>query len=193
MQARAWRERVVLAGAMALALSCAPPAEDEEAAAAPPEAAPPASAARAVIEPKSGSQVSGVATFQVNADGTVSLELHLHGLPPGVHAVHIHEFGDCSAEDAASAGGHWNPTGAPHGRWGAEAFHLGDIGNVEADAEGHASLTLTTDLWSIGTGEANDIADRALVVHEKADDFTSQPTGAAGGRIGCGVIEAGGA
>ena len=144
--------------------------------------------AKAMIEARSGSAVSGVAAFSMH-DGRVTLELKLGGLTPGSHAVHLHEVGDCSAPDGKSAGGHWNPSHAAHGKWDDEPFHLGDIGNVEAGADGRAQLSLTTANWSIGTGAANDIVGTAIIVHEKEDDFMTQPTGGAGGRVGCGVVQ----
>jgi Cu-Zn family superoxide dismutase len=146
--------------------------------------------ARATIEARSDSAVEGEAGFTQYDDGTIRLRLEIENASPGTHAAHLHETGDCSAPDATSAGGHWNPTAAAHGAWGAAAFHLGDLGNVEVGEDGTGSLELSTDLWSLGTGEADDIVGRAVIVHAGADDFTTQPTGGAGGRIGCGVIEA---
>lgn len=144
----------------------------------------------ATIEPRSGSSVEGRAEF-TEADGQVILHLELRKLPPGVHAVHLHEVGDCTAPDASSAGAHWNPTHAEHGKWGTAPFHLGDIGNIEASPDGSATFAMTAAEWKIGDGSTRDIVGRSLVVHEKADDFKTQPTGAAGGRIGCGVIRIG--
>ncbi len=144
--------------------------------------------AKAEIVPKSGSTLNGTAGFS-SAGGEVTLTLEVENAPAGLHAVHLHEIGDCSADDAKSAGGHWNPSGVDHGKWGADPFHLGDIGNLVVADDGYGSLILTTDLWSIGTGEANDILGRAIIIHEKPDDFSTQPTGGAAGRIGCGVIE----
>ncbi|MFQ5701811.1 MAG: superoxide dismutase family protein [Acidobacteriota bacterium] len=144
--------------------------------------------ARAVIGPKSGSEVSGSATF-TDHDGKVTLEIDLNSLSPGTHAVHIHAVGDCSSEDGKSAGGHWNPGGVDHGRWGTPPYHLGDLGNVVTDETGHATLSVTTDLWSVGGGASNDVVGKAIIVHAGADDFTSQPSGAAGPRVACGVIE----
>ncbi len=143
----------------------------------------------ATIEPKSNSGVTGTATFKLAGD-QVMLTLSIEGATPGEHAFHLHEIGDCSAPDGTSAGGHWNPTGQDHGKWGGEAFHLGDVANLDVGEDGTASLTVATNLWSVGTGNDNDVIGRAVVVHAGADDFTTQPTGAAGGRIGCGVIRA---
>lgn len=102
-------------------------------------------------------------------------------------AVHIHEMGDCG-DMGKMAHGHWNPTGKEHGKWGSASFHSGDIGNVTLDATGKGIMELTTDLWSIGGDEKTNILNRSIIVHGGVDDFTTQPTGNAGSRIGCGVI-----
>jgi Cu-Zn family superoxide dismutase len=156
--------------------------------AAEPEAAVQEMIAEAEIAPKSGSDLSGRAVF-TKTNGEVDLEVTLENVEPGTHGVHIHETGDCSAEDASSAGGHWNPTGEDHGKWGEHPFHLGDIGNIEVGEDGTGSLSMSTDLWSLGDGSDHDVGGKAIVVHSGADDFESQPAGAAGERIGCGVIE----
>ena len=141
------------------------------------------------LESKSGSTAGGTVEF-IEDSGVVKMIATLSGLTPGTHAIHIHEKADCTAEDGTSAGGHWNPTFAPHGKWGDEGgFHKGDIGNVEADEDGNASLTMKTDEWCIGCGdEKKDIVGKAIIVHQGTDDFTTQPTGAAGGRVSCGGI-----
>ncbi len=144
--------------------------------------------AAATLGGRSGSQATGKALF-TEKDGKVTLHLLVRNLPPGTHAVHIHETGDCSDPEAKSAGAHWNPTGAPHGRWGGTC-HMGDIGNIEVNDHGDGILTLTTDLWTIGGGPGSDILGKAVIVHAQADDFATQPTGNAGGRIACGVIRA---
>jgi len=107
------------------------------------------------------------------------------GLTPGKHAFHIHEFGDCSAADAASAGSHFNPMKKQHGAPDAAERHAGDLGNIEADKTGKAHLELKDNMLMF-SGE-NSILGRAVIVHEKVDDW-SQPTGNAGGRVACGVI-----
>ena len=155
------------------------------------QAATPTTATRAAatIEARSGSTVSGEATFSAAA-GKVTMTVKATGLTPGLHAIHLHEKGDCSDPEAKSAGGHWNPSNEAHGRWGEAAFHHGDIGNLEANASGEATFTFSTDLWTIGGPPASDVIGHAVVVHEKVDDFQTQPTGNAGGRVGCGVIKA---
>ncbi len=141
----------------------------------------------AVIESKSDSHVTGKATFHAE-NGKVTLTIEIEGAEPGTHAVHLHDKGDCTAPDGASAGGHWNPSHEDHGKWATAHFHRGDIGNVEVGADGKGTLTLTTDLWTIGGAPETDVVGRAIIVHAKADDFTTQPTGNAGGRFGCGVV-----
>ncbi|MES2863380.1 MAG: superoxide dismutase family protein [Bacteroidota bacterium] len=141
-----------------------------------------------VLEPKTNSKVSGYATFK-EKNGKVTFEAHISGLTPGTHAIHIHEKADCSSSDAASAGGHWNPTYKKHGKWGSGEYHKGDIGNFEADKNGFAIITAETDEWCIGCGDqTKDILGKGLIVHQNADDFVTQPTGNAGGRMACSAI-----
>lgn len=148
----------------------------------------PSKQAIAVINPLNDSGVTGKATF-TQMGQTVMLHIEIKNVAPGQRAVHIHENGDCSAPDGTSAGGHWNPTNVAHGKWGEGEFHLGDIGNVEVGEDGTGSIELVTDLWEIGTGSNIDVVGKGIIVHSGADDFVSQPSGAAGSRIGCGVIE----
>ena len=144
--------------------------------------------ASATIAPKSdNTTLAGTATFSGEA-GSVQVKVDLTGAPPGMHGVHIHETGDCSAADATSAGGHWNPTNQMHGMLGPTS-HLGDIGNITVAADGTGTLSASNTAWELGTGTANDVIGHAVVVHGMADDLTSQPAGNAGPRIGCGVIE----
>ncbi len=117
------------------------------------------------------------------------MKVVVNGLTPGQHAIHLHDKGDCSAPDAASAGGHWNPTSEDHGKWGHAPFHHGDIGNLVADANGKAVLSVESELWTIGDGKPSDVLGHAVIVHAKEDDFTTQPTGNAGGRVACGLIQ----
>ena len=143
------------------------------------------------MEPKSDSNVAGEVTF-TDENGTVSMKATFSGLTPGEHAIHIHEKADCSATDGTSSGGHWNPTAEAHGKWGDDTgYHRGDIGNFTADADGNAMVEFSTDLWCIGCDDATkNIVGKAVIVHQGMDDFTSQPSGAAGARISCtGIIE----
>tara|TARA_R110001632_G_scaffold124630_1_gene237601 strand:- start:1063 stop:1644 length:582 start_codon:yes stop_codon:yes gene_type:complete len=141
------------------------------------------------LEPKSDSKASGNVVFKEVA-GTVSMTAVLGGLSEGTHAIHIHEKADCSSADGKSSGGHWNPTAQPHGKWGeATGYHKGDIGNFEADENGNGTITVSTTEWCIGCEDSNkDITGKAIIVHQGTDDFTSQPSGAAGARISCGGI-----
>lgn len=137
------------------------------------------------IYPKSGTQTQGTASFRQKG-AQVEMDINAYKLSPGIHAVHIHEKGDCSATDASSAGGHWNPSKDDHGKWGAEHFHMGDIGNLVADKNGTARLIFSTNKWCMGcSDDSRNIYGHAIVIHEKADDFHTQPTGNAGGRVGC--------
>lgn len=140
------------------------------------------------FEAKSNSSVSGTASF-IEKNGKVTFIAKIAGLKPGIHAIHIHEKSDCSAADGSSAGGHWNPTFKNHGQWGSDAYHKGDIGNFIADENGNGSITLTTDQWCIGCGDATkDILGKGLIVHQGADDFVTQPSGNAGARVACTAI-----
>ena len=142
------------------------------------------------MSPKSGSTVEGTVTFE-QMDGAVQMRAEFSGLTPeGEHAIHIHENADCSADDGTSAGGHWNPTDEPHGKWeSAEGYHSGDLGNLTADADGNATMEFTTEQWCIGCDDdKKNIIGHGVVVHQDADDFTSQPSGAAGARVSCGEI-----
>jgi Cu-Zn family superoxide dismutase len=144
----------------------------------------------AVMESKSGSALTGTATFVRGEGAQITLTVAVAGVTPGEHAAHIHQNGDCSADDGSSAGGHWNPTTSEHGKWGAEMHHLGDIGNIVVGEDGTGTITLTTEKWTLGDGGPTDVVGKSIIVHTSADDFATQPTGNAGGRIGCGVIKA---
>ena len=144
--------------------------------------------ARATIESKSGSSVTGTATFTELSTGGVRAHVHVDHAPPGTHGLHIHEKGDCSDPEAKSAGGHFNPGGMPHAGPTAAQRHAGDLGNIEVKANGSGDLDLTSDLLTVRPGP-NSVVGRSVVFHEKTDDMTTQPTGNAGGRLGCGVIQ----
>ena len=148
---------------------------------------PSAKQAIATIGPVGENSATGMAIFTQNGD-QITLTIEIQNVSPGIHGVHIHENGDCSSPDGKAAGGHWNPTDVAHGKWGEGEFHLGDIGNITVGEDGTGSIELTTDLWEIGTGSDIDVVGKGIIVHADADDFTSQPSGNAGARIGCGVI-----
>jgi Cu-Zn family superoxide dismutase len=135
----------------------------------------------------SGSHVAGVVRFSQQGD-QVRIVADIAGLSPnGKHAFHIHEYGDCTAADGSSAGGHYNPEGHDHAGPETNLRHAGDLGNLQADAAGKAHYELTVANLSID-GDKNPIIGRSIIIHAKDDDFTTQPTGNAGGRIACGVI-----
>lgn len=134
--------------------------------------------------------VTGTAKFDAEDNGKIKMELQIT-VPAKAGksvAVHIHEHGDCGDNGNASHG-HWNPTNAQHGKWGSANFHSGDIGNVKLDKNGKGKLSLETDLWTLGGTPAKNILAKALIVHGGVDDYTSQPSGNAGSRIGCGLIK----
>jgi Cu-Zn family superoxide dismutase len=139
----------------------------------------------AVLHSASGSSVSGTVTFTQSGD-SVKVVADVSGLTPGKHGFHIHEFGDCSAADAASAGGHFNPAHHQHGGPESAERHVGDLGNLEADASGKAHLEVTDKNLKF-SGDTS-ILGLAVIVHAKEDDLKSQPVGNAGGRVACGVI-----
>lgn len=142
--------------------------------------------ATATLVSKSGSTVTGLVTFsQVGTE--VKVKIEVKGATPGNHAVHIHEKGDCSAADAASAGGHFNPMGHQHGDSSSPQRHPGDFGNVSVGSEGTGVKEITTSSFTLASGQPLSVGNLSVIVHEKADDF-SQPTGNAGGRQACGII-----
>lgn len=144
-----------------------------------------------VMHAASNSNVEGEVIF-TQKDNKVKMQGLFSGLNPGgKHAIHLHEKADCSAPDATSAGGHWNPTNQKHGKWeDADGFHQGDIGNLEVSKDGQASITFETDRWCIDCEEETmNIIGKGIIVHEDKDDFVSQPTGDAGERISCGEIK----
>ncbi len=139
----------------------------------------------AVLRPTEGNSVEGTVRFAETENG-VKVVADVKGLEPGKHGFHIHEYGDCTAPDATSAGGHFNPFGKPHGGPDAELRHVGDLGNITAGEDGNASYErVDSHLKLRGQGG---IVGLSVIVHEKEDDFTTQPTGGAGDRLACGVI-----
>ncbi len=145
----------------------------------------PITAAVAVLHPTEGSRARGIVRFARMAEG-VRLTTDVSGVAPGQHGFHIHQLGDCTAPDGTSAGGHFNPEGTPHGGPLASERHVGDLGNLEADSTGVAHYQRTDRLLALEG--AHSIIGRAVIVHADPDDTRSQPTGAAGARVACGVI-----
>lgn len=148
-------------------------------------AAPEVTKAVAVLNPTEGNKTKGVVTF-TKAGDKVKVVADIEGLMPGKHGFHIHEFGDCSAKDGASAGGHFNPHAVPHGAPDAAQRHPGDMGNIEPGPDGKVHVELTDSVMKLDG--ASSIIGRAVIIHAQADDLKSQPTGNAGARNACAVI-----
>ncbi|WP_235974118.1 superoxide dismutase family protein [Luteimonas deserti] len=154
-----------------------------------PDATAPVAIAR--LEPTEGSATRGDLRFVASRD-RIEVTGTLTGLPGGgTHGFHVHETGDCRAPDATSAGGHFNPADTAHGRVGRGDHHAGDSDNIRAGADGRAQVQGWLEGATLGDGAATDIVGRAVIVHADADDYTTQPTGNAGDRVACGVIERG--
>ena len=136
---------------------------------------------------KSG--IKGTATFTKTKDGT-RLDLEINGAQEGPVAVHIHEGSECDNTNGAKAGGHWNPTGEQHGLWGVGEFHSGDIGNIKINKTGYAKHVMfdAQGRWTIGGDKTTNVMNRTIIIHSGFDDGKTQPSGNAGGRIGCGGI-----
>ena len=145
--------------------------------------------ATAKLESRSGSKVTGKAEFRELSTGGTRVEIWIENATPGTHGLHLHEKGDCSAPDAASAGPHFNPAGNPHAGPADSKHHNGDWGNIEIKADGKGKLEITSDMLTVAPGP-NSVVGKAVVFHEKADDLKTQPSGDAGGRFACGVVEA---
>lgn len=136
-----------------------------------------------VIHPVGDNSVSGIVNFERTDEGT-EVVAQITGLSKGNHGFHIHQYGDCTAPDGTSAGGHFNPEEMQHSSPTAEMRHVGDMGNLMSDGETQtATLNYIDDNISL-----EEIIGRGIIIHAGEDDFTSQPSGAAGSRIACGVI-----
>ena len=155
-----------------------------------PDAGTPGSEAQVVLKPTQGHDASGTLTLHAEGDG-LRITGELTGLKPGTeHGFHVHENGDCSAADATSAGGHFNPGDKTHGSMDVDPHHAGDMPNQVANAQGIANVDVLTHGLTLDPGSAQNAIGRALIVHEQPDDYQSQPSGNAGARIACGVITA---
>ncbi|MGB5160956.1 MAG: superoxide dismutase family protein [Thermoanaerobaculia bacterium] len=141
----------------------------------------------AVLTPRAGTEVAGTVTFTQTGEGVV-VAAHVSGVAPGLHGIHLHEKGDCSAEDFTSTGGHFNPTEDPHGGPNDSIRHAGDFGNIEVGADGSGHLELLTDMLTVEPTAETTVIGRAVILHEGEDDLESQPTGAAGARLACGTV-----
>ena len=144
----------------------------------------------AQLAPTTGSTTSGRVMFTPSGDKVV-VSGEVRGLKPNAeHGFHVHEKGDCSSGDGMSAGGHFNPTGAPHGQHGTGPHHAGDLQRLRADANGVAIFSFESRSISVGSGP-NNVVGKGLIVHRDPDDYRTQPTGNSGPRLACGVIRAG--
>ena len=139
----------------------------------------------AVLHATGHGKVEGMIWFTQQGNH-VEISGEITGLTPGLHAFHIHEFGDCSSPDGMSAGGHYNPTGMKHGSPEHGERHVGDLGNIRADDNGKAAIDIKDTLVQLHGPHS--IIGRAVIVHADPDDFKSQPAGNAGARIACGVV-----
>lgn len=144
-------------------------------------------AATATLTPTTGNSTAGTVRF-VQAGERVQVSGEVRGLKPGAeHGFHVHEKGDCASGDGMSAGGHFNPASAPHGRHGAGTHHVGDMPSLRADAAGVARFSFDSTSLRVGSGASN-VVGLGLIVHRDPDDYTTQPTGNAGPRLACAVI-----
>ena len=136
----------------------------------------------ATVMPVGDSNVNGSVTFTASENG-VQITGSFEGLEPGMHGFHIHEYGDCTADDGTSAGGHFSPAGNQHGAPSDMERHMGDLGNIEANENGTAMVDMVDQTVTL-----DQILGRGIIIHAGEDDLESQPTGAAGSRVACGVI-----
>lgn len=143
--------------------------------------------ATAQLQPTTGNATSGSVSF-VQKGNKVLVSGEIRGLKPNAeHGFHVHEKGDCSSGDGMSAGGHFNPTGAPHGAHGVGMHHTGDLPSLKADAGGIARFNFESGSLAVGSG-VTDIVGKGLIVHRDPDDYKTQPTGNAGPRLACAII-----
>lgn len=182
---------ILLITSVSLVTACAKTEEAEpepaEQAVTDPEPAPPSAVAE--LHGRADTEIQGWVLVK-EKEGEVMIEAHVENAPAGAHGLHIHEVGDCSAEDFTSAGGHFNPTDAVHACPDAEEHHAGDLGNLEIGEDGLIHAELFSTMLTVAEGPAS-VIGRAVILHEKADDCETQPTGDAGSRLACGVFELG--
>lgn len=144
--------------------------------------------ATASLAPTTGNQAMGSVTFTQSGDKVI-VAGEVRGLKPNAdHGFHVHEKGDCSSGDGMSTGGHFNPGGAPHGQHGMGTHHVGDLPSLKSDASGTVRFRFESATIRVGSG-SNDVVGRGLIVHRDPDDYRTQPTGNAGPRLACAVIQ----
>lgn len=141
----------------------------------------------AVLTPRADTEVAGTVTFTQTGEGVV-IAASISGVAPGLHGIHLHENGDCGTGDFTSTGGHFNPTGDPHGGPDDAIRHAGDFGNISVGADGSGHLELLTEMLTVEPDAETTVIGRAVILHEGEDDLESQPTGAAGARLACGTV-----
>ena len=136
---------------------------------------------------------AGTVTFNQTKSGILHIIVEMTGMPPGTHGFHVHETGDCNpAGGFQSAGGHYAGDGKSHGIIREDGPHAGDLPNVHVGPDGILKVEIFSERMSLGEGGRNPLMDEdgsAVIVHSGPDDYTSQPSGDAGDRIACGVIE----
>lgn len=142
--------------------------------------------ASATLSATSGSTATGTVQLKQVGDGSVRVTVDLIGVPAGVHGFHIHDKGDCG-DNGNAAGGHYNPSATSHGAPSADAHHAGDFGNVTADAQGNVHTVFTTRAITVAAGPSSAVG-HAVILHANPDDLVTQPTGNAGARIACGIV-----
>jgi Cu-Zn family superoxide dismutase len=141
----------------------------------------------AMLAPTTGNTASGTVRF-VQTGNKVMVSGEVRGLKPNAeHGFHVHEKGDCSSGDGMSTGGHFNPTGKPHGNHDMGEHHAGDLPMLKANASGVATFSYESKTISVGSG-VTDVVGKGLIVHRDPDDFKTQPTGNSGPRLACAVI-----
>jgi Cu-Zn family superoxide dismutase len=169
--------------------NAAPATAAAKPAAAPPQVAP---GATAILESADDPKLSGTVTFTQLVDA-VRIEINVAGADhPGPHGIHLHENGKCEHDPAGkhytSAGGHFNPTAAPHACRESTTHHAGDFGNIEIQPDGTGHLVVVTAMLSLRG--PNSPIGKAVILHTGADDCKTQPTGNSGGRLACGLVSA---
>lgn len=183
---------LTLSAATLILAACSKKPDDQAAApaeaSAPAPAAPPPMTASVTLAPTQGNTAAGNLTLTAEGSG-LHVTGSLTGLKPDAEfGFHIHEKGDCSAPDASSAGDHFNPTNMQHGDPNGTEHHAGDMLNAKSDAQGTAQVDVTANGVSLVDTSTDNVHGRAIVLHEKADDYKTQPSGDSGKRIACGVI-----
>ena len=144
--------------------------------------------ARSQLGATKGNTASGSVTFTQRGDKVV-FAANLSGLKPNAeHGFHVHEKGDCSSGDGMSAGGHFNPRAKAHAHYGSSDRHAGDMPNIRTDANGNASYSFESELYTVTDGPSS-VVGKAVVIHRDPDDYKSQPAGNSGPRIACGVVQ----